>query len=237
MHCVWLPDVAEEEMVWLPESEVHHVVHVLRATVGTPVRFTNGAGVTGTAEIAEISKKACRVRVLTRVQHQRTHPEIHIAFGVLHNADRLQFVMEKLTELGVHRITPLITEHTERRQFNHEKAKAHMIAAIKQSGHAFLPDLTDLVKFLQWIPQVPADMQKCIAHCHVPALPPLPATIDTNRPVCLLIGPEGDFSPDEVRVATQAGFTEVSLGNAVLRAETAAMAAVIMIQTKHLLHV
>lgn len=237
MHCVWLPDLAQEEMCWLPEAEVHHVVHVLRASVGTRVRFTNGAGVTGVAEIAEIHKKNCSLQILERKIHERKQPEIHIALGVLHNADRLQFVMEKLTELGVHRITPLITEHTERRQFNHDKAKAHMIAAIKQSAQPFLPELTDLVKFLQWIPQAPSGMQKCIAHCHVPDLPQLATVIHTQQPTCLLIGPEGDFSQEEVRVALQAGFSAVSLGNAVLRAETAAIAAVVMIQTKHILHV
>lgn len=236
MHCVWLHELADTDVIWLPESEVHHVVHVLRATVHTEVRFTNGRGITGTARISEIDKKKCCLQITSRVQHQRRKPEIHVALGVLHNADRLQFVMEKLTELGVHTITPLITEHTERRQFNQEKAKAHMIAAIKQSGQAFLPELSNLVKFLQWIPQVPDNMQKYIAHCHVPQLPYLPSVIDVNQPVCVLIGPEGDFSAAEVQQAVKAGFTEVSLGDAVLRAETAALSAVVMIQTKFMLH-
>lgn len=237
MHCVWIPELTEADEHILSEAEMHHVVHVVRASIGSTMRFTNGKGTTGTCTLIHQDKKQCRVRIDTRTLHARSGAPIHVALGVLHNADRFQFVLEKLTELGVHKITPLITDHTEKRQLNLQKAQAHLIAAVKQSAQPFIPELTDLAKFLPWLQVVDKHATALIAHCHSPHLPLLPQVQGLEQAVVIAIGPEGDFSPNEVQAAKLAGFRDISLGDVVLRAETAAISAVVMIHTKRILHV
>jgi 16S rRNA (uracil1498-N3)-methyltransferase len=235
MHCCYLPSYAGGDSIELPDTEAHHVVHVLRADVGTRIRFTNGIGITGLATLTRVDKKQCTVHIDDATLHTRSSPSLHIGVALLHNSDRMAFMMEKLTELGVHRITPFITANTERRHFKREKELAHMVSALKQSAQPFLPQLDDVVQFLHWLPQVSTATERRIAHCRSSDLVPL---VKTCQPadMCIAIGPEGDFTEAEVEAAINQGFIGVSLGVDVLRAETAAMSAVMTIKTWKTLH-
>lgn len=235
MHCAYLPDYFTGDTAELPDVEIHHLLHVLRADIGTKIRFSNGKGLTGNADITLLNKKQGHIHISDATHHQRLSPSLHIGVALLHNSDRMAFLMEKLTELGVDRITPLLTSNTERRHFKRDKELSHMVAALKQSAQPFLPQLDDVVQFLQWLPQVSKTADRRIAHCRKTGMIPLAKTCSENA-ICIAIGPEGDFSEAEVAAAIDHGFIEVSLGNEVLRAETAAMSAVMTIKTWRTLH-
>lgn len=236
MHCIWLPEYNGNNTIILSEAEAHHVMHVLRAKAGEQMRFTNGKGTTGLLTIEEVNKKQCRVAITETTTHSIPAPEIHVGLSVLHNADRMRFAIEKLTELGVRTITPLSTRHTEKKHFNATREYNHIIAAVKQSAQAFAPELKEMVQFLQWIKQEHNENQRFIAHCQSTPLPPLALSIIPQQPVLILIGPEGDFNAEEVALAEAHGFRSVSLGNDVLRSETAAVTAVVTIKTLSTLH-
>lgn len=233
MHCTWIPGYTDQAEIDLTEAEAHHLLHVLRGKPGMQILFTNGNGITGTAEVIRADKKKCTVHILDKKQHTRSAPAIHIAAGLLHNTDRQQFMLEKLTELGVARITPLLTANAERRHFNREKAEAHMIAALKQSAQPFLPVLDEMVQFLHYKAQTDVAEQRFIAHCRHQDMTHLAKQYQPADAVCIAIGPEGDFTREEVEAAEAAGFRPVSLGRDVLRAETAAVTAAVIIKTLH----
>jgi len=230
MHCAWIPGNLEADEVELLPAEAHHLLHVLRAVPGTEIQYTNGAGITGTAQCIRIHKKNCVVAIRSRNIHTPPQRQVHIALALLHQASRMEFAMEKLTELGVSVITPLITAHTERRNINMEKLLSPVVAAAKQSARPFIPYVQNPAHFLQWIHTEGLPARRFIAWCGASDLPLLEHMDIDNEHVLIAIGPEGDFSPAEADSAIQCGFTAVSLGTHVLRAETAAIKSAILLQ-------
>jgi 16S rRNA (uracil1498-N3)-methyltransferase len=238
MHIFYCPDISQKPIVQLPESEMHHAVHVLRLITGDRIQLIDGTGKIYEAEIIAISKKHCAVNIISAKQEiKKWKIHIHIAVAPTKSSDRFDFFLEKATEIGINEITPLLCKNSERRKINTEKETQTVIAAMKQSGKAFLPKLnplTDIKTFMQ--SQQNIKQQKYIAHCRDDAKKLFSKIIQPDRDILLLIGPEGDFTHEEILLAEKNNFTAVSLGEYRLRTETAAIAAVQTIHTILELH-
>ncbi|MBP3228671.1 MAG: 16S rRNA (uracil(1498)-N(3))-methyltransferase [Bacteroidaceae bacterium] len=220
----------------LPDDEAAHAVRVLRLREGDEILVTDGRGTLASACIAEATKRACRLRVLS---HETPAPlwqgGIHIAVAPTKNADRMEWFVEKATEIGTDAFTFLHTANTERSRLNTERLARCAVSAMKQSHKAWLPRIGGPVAFTDFLETVAATPYKYICHCYAPTdfpeAPDKPLLLDVvpiGGDAVVIIGPEGDFTPAEVRQALAAGFRPVSLGESRLRTETAALAAVHM---------
>ncbi len=225
MHLFYTPDISGETYT-LSEEESKHCVRVLRLAVGDTIQLVDGRGNFYTAAITAAHDKRCEVRV-SEVQREfgKRNYRLHIALAPTKNVERYEWFLEKATEIGVDEITPLLCEHSERKIVKGERSEKVVTSAMKQSLKAYHPKLNAMTDFRQLVAQ-PFDGVKCIAHCADSPKILLKNTIRPNENVLILVGPEGDFSPTEVALARQNGFTEVSLGSSRLRTETAGVTAV-----------
>jgi 16S rRNA (uracil1498-N3)-methyltransferase len=212
----------------LDEDNSRHIVQVLRMKVGEKLRLTNGRGALLTAAIVDDHKKKCRVIIESVTQQAPPEREIGIAISPLKNASRFEWFLEKVTELGVSTITPLLSERTERQHFRPDRWNTILVSALLQSQQTWLPELSAPMTFAELIASAKAP-QRLIAHCLEAPRPTdsLAALARTQRPAStlVLIGPEGDFSQKEVELALGEGFIPVTLGNNRLRTETAGVVA------------
>jgi 16S rRNA (uracil1498-N3)-methyltransferase len=213
-----------DELV-LSREESHHAIHVKRKKAGDAIYITDGKGslVTGLIRVADSS--GCTVEVTARHSGlPAMQYTLHIAVSPTKNIDRFEWFIEKATEVGITQITPVIAARSERRHINADRLNKLMIAAAKQSGRVVLPVVNPMISFADLISGAQADIC-CIAHCNEPVGKRLKDIYSRNKSWCILIGPEGDFTPDEVKAAALAGFEPVSLGSFTLRSETAALMA------------
>jgi 16S rRNA (uracil1498-N3)-methyltransferase len=230
MYLFYTPDITGSGYT-LNEEESKHCVRVLRLTIGDTVHLTDGHGTLYTTRIVTANPKACTVAVTEKVENYGRHPyRLHLAVAPTKNMERFEWLLEKLTEIGVDEITPLLCEHSERRTLKHERAEKVLVAAMKQSLKAQLPLLHELTPAPDFIKK-PWSGKKFIAHCHSGEKVYLPTALKGCRDALILIGPEGDFSTGEVASALQHGFEAVTLGNTRLRVETAGMVACCQMQT------
>ena len=224
MHLFYSTDIADG-VCTLDENESAHCIRVLRLAEGSPILITDGRGGLYDAHIAEPHPKHCRARITGARQGVGDCGYfLHIGVALPKSADRCDFLIEKIAEIGVSCITPILCDHSERKSAKNDHWHRILISALKQSQGGFLPILHPLTPFANLVRQ-PFDGIKCIAHCH-----PLPRTafgkaIENHRRILVLIGAEGDFSPAELTLAEQCGFVGVSLGIRRLRTETAAIVA------------
>lgn len=204
-----------------------HLVQVLRMKTGESLILTNGKGVELTVTIASPDKKRTVVSFKSK-RNLLSPPNLNgIAVSLLKNESRFEWFLEKATELGIRYIYPLITSRTEKKSFRHERMLNIMISAMIQSRQYFLPELSEPVSLKQ-IFGMDNFQQKLIAYCSDEGEKPLMQNImedDIQR--IILIGPEGDFTPDEIKDCTQQGFLPVSLGENRLRTETAGIVAAV----------
>jgi len=217
----------------LPETEAHHCLKVLRMQQGNTLWITDGKGVFYHAEIAEINVKHCRVNVLETIsQPPLWKGKIEIALAPTKNTDRVEWFAEKATEIGIDKISFLRCRFSERKEMSIERIQKIMISAMKQSEKARLPFLQAMTGFREFVQQ-DFDGQKFIAHCYPDEKILLAQAYHKNENVLVLIGPEGDFSEEEIGWAKEYGFIPVSLGESRLRTETAALTAC---QTIHIVN-
>jgi 16S rRNA (uracil1498-N3)-methyltransferase len=209
----------------LDENTSRHIVQVLRMKPGENLRLTDGKGLSALAIIREANKRHCFVNITEKQIQQPPQRRVLIGLSLLKNANRFEWFLEKASELGVAEIIPLKCARTEKQQFRTERLRSILESALIQSQQVWMPVLQDPQPFSPWIDQVNAD-QKFIAHCEPGAKGRLSEMINTNlSSQLILIGPEGDFSEEEIRLAIQARFIAVDLGENRLRSETAAVAA------------
>ncbi len=208
------------------QEESKHIARVLRLKTGDKIILTNGSGKIFTGIVASDNQKKCVVQVLDHYESASPPPvNIHIAVAPTKNIARLEWFVEKATEAGITEITPMICDHSERTGIKTERLKKITIAAIKQSQQPWLPVINELTDFADVI-QRPANGQRFIAY--IDEIKPPELLKNACRPgdhVTVLIGPEGDFSNNEIDAAIQAGYVPISLGKNRLRTETAALAA------------
>lgn len=228
----------------LSEEESLHAVRVLRLKTGDEINLTDGKGGLFTGKITESDPKKCALKIISKLPVSSSRPpaHLHLVVAPTKSIDRYEWFLEKATEIGVSEITPVICEHSERKILNIERLEKILIAAMKQSLNLYLPRLNPLIKFQEFIissgrneeEKNKAILQKFIAHSDNPgqtAIDYLPSghhlknCYEKGRDVVILIGPEGDFSEEELWLAKEKGFAEVSLGKQRFRTETAAIIA------------
>lgn len=202
-------------------------MQVLRHQVGDTIHWVDGRGTLLSGRILEATKRNCIMEVTDRREHYDKRPfYFHLAVAPTKQIDRVEWLLEKATEIGVDEITLLRCAHSERKQVRLDRLEKILISAMKQSLKAYLPKLNDLTLFTEFVERPTKDVSACIAYVDT-ADPPehLQRYCRAGERVCVLIGPEGDFHPAEVELALQKGFHPVSLGPSRLRTETAAVVA------------
>lgn len=239
------PDISETCI--LSEEESKHAIRVLRMNIKDEIFLTDGKGRLFKAEIIEANPKKCAVKITAELsstglpglfENSPALPErvssppsahLHLAVALTKNTDRYEWLLEKATEIGVNEITPLVCEHSERKKVNNERLGKILVSAMKQSLNLFLPVLNPLRNFPEFVAislvqknKENKVLQKFIAHYSETHLK---NCYRKGNDALILIGPEGDFSDREIRLAVNNGFTEVSLGKSRLRTETAAIVA------------
>lgn len=224
MNLFHVPDL-HSELLELPEEEAHHATHVLRLKVGDRIGLLDGRGTRAEADLLEANKRRVVVRIVERSVHApERKARIHIAVAPTKQIDRIEWFVEKAVELGVDRITPLLSKRSERSRLRTDRLQRVAISAMKQSQRSWLPQLDEPLTLVALLKEeLPA--QRFFGWCegeHASLMESYSADSDA----LVLIGPEGDFTPEEAEMLRAAGFTAVSIGHARLRTETAALAAV-----------
>lgn len=221
----------EQQEIVLDEDNSRHVIQVLRMKTGDPLQLTDGKGALLTASILDSHKKKCTVKVLSAQTLEPKSQKVSIALSPLKNASRFEWFLEKATEIGVSEIIPLICERTERQHTRQDRLQHILISAMLQSQQTWLPVLQTPASFSQWLPTAHYT-HSLIAHCLEEPRPTEDLAAWRRRQMAvdattslILIGPEGDFSPEEVRSALNEGFVPVTLGGNRLRTETAGVVA------------
>ncbi len=207
----------------LSEETSRHCVQVLRMKIGEKLHLTDGKGNLFTASIAEADKKNCAVKIESSNYTKEKEKKICIAVSLIKNTTRFEWFLEKATEIGVTEIIPLLCSRTERQHFRFDRMNNILIAAMLQSQQTWLPVL-QMPTSLQIVIDQSSYIQKLIAHCEEDEKKTLGQLKIENR-VQMLIGPEGDFTSDEIKSAIQKNYLPVSLGNTRLRTETAGITA------------
>lgn len=205
-------------------EESRHIVKVLRKNMGDIVHITNGKGNLFGAKILVPDSKHCRAEIIST---SKKHPDgyrLHMVVAPTKMNDRYEWFLEKSTEIGVHEITPILCEHSERKVLKMERMEKVILAAMKQSQQFFLPKLNEPISFREYM-ALPKKGLLYIAHCDEGERYDLKRRVLANNDVTILIGPEGDFSPREIAMAKENDFIPISLGPNRLRTETAAIVA------------
>lgn len=224
MHLFYTPDIDGHPE--LPEEESMHCVRVLRLTEGEEIGLIDGKGGFYRAVIALAHQKRCRVEIVERTERPKSWPvRIHIAMAPTKHLDRTEWFAEKATEIGIDAITMLRCRYSERKELKCERLEKILVSAMKQSLKAVLPRLEGMTDFRSFVAQ-PFSGRKFIAHCYADGERRLLKQLyEPGEDALVLIGPEGDFSPEEVEYALANGFQPISLGDSRLRTETAALSA------------
>lgn len=209
----------------LDETSSKHIIQVLRMKAGELIQLTDGKGNLSTAVIEDDNRKRCGVRITENMVVPVSERKVTIAISPVKNNSRFEWFLEKATEIGVSKIIPLICDRTEKTAMKHDRMKSILISAMLQSQQSWLPELTEPISFKEMIRDNEASA-KYIAHCEDEATKKSLSTFQPfNLSTILLIGPEGDFTKDEISLAINNGFIPVSLGNTRLRTETAGIVA------------
>jgi len=211
----------------LPADETRHALRVLRLQRGDEVYLMDGRGSFYRAVITETDNHHCRYRIEEALPQQPEWTgDIWLAVAPTKNIDRIEWLSEKATEVGVDHLSLLDCRFSERRAVKGERIEKILVAAMKQSHKAWKPLLDEMEPFQRFVQRTDLPAQRFIAHCYEGEKPFLADVLQPRTPALVLVGPEGDFSTDEVRAAEAAGFRPVSLGTSRLRTETAALVAV-----------
>ena len=228
MQIFYTPEIMIDPV--LPEEESGHCIRVLRLSEGDEILLADGKGFFYKAAIRRAHPKHCEVSIL---ESYRQPPlwnfRLHMAVAPTKNMDRMEWFAEKATEIGINALTCLNCRFSERKEIKTARLEKIMVSAMKQSQKAILPELEGMTDFRTFITR-PFEGHKFIAHCEEGEKQLLKQAYRPGENALILIGPEGDFSPEEINLALKNGFRPISLGNSRLRTETAALAACHTIQ-------
>jgi 16S rRNA (uracil1498-N3)-methyltransferase len=211
------------ETLLLTEEESSHCIRVLRKQPGDEIQVLDGKGGLYTAAILDAHPKKCTAKVLDYCFEEPT-VLVHLAVAPTKNMDRIEWLVEKGTELGCTQFTFILTKRSERTKVNMERIHKIAVSAMKQSKRVYLPMLDGPMPLNEFLTKHPGGW---VAHCD-DALPR--DQVDASGPFRMLIGPEGDFTPDEVNATLKASYRPVTLGDARLRTETAALKSIIILE-------
>lgn len=208
----------------LDEASAKHVTQVLRMTEGMQLHLTDGKGTLFTAEIVNAHKRHTEVSILSSAFLPRTGRKVSIGISLLKNKARFEWFLEKATELGVHAIYPMRCERSEKEQVRNERLQQIIVSAMLQSKQCWLPELHTPATFYETLAAARAQ-QNFLAHCAEDKEKHALSSLRIADEVTILIGPEGDFSPNEISASVEAGYEQVALGDNRLRTETAGVVA------------
>lgn len=212
----------ESKLHQLSEEESKHACRVLRLKIGDQIELLNGDGYRFLGEIVSDNPKRCEISILNHSKEEPTSYYIHLAIAPTKNIDRIEWMLEKAVEIGVHEISFLTCKNSERKQIKLDRLEKIAISAMKQSQRTYLTKINDIRNFKEFILSNPNGL---IAHCMDSEKKTLPELIQPKNQV-ILIGPEGDFDSSEIAFAFQNGYNAISLGKTRLRTETAGLFAV-----------
>ncbi|GAB4281197.1 MAG: 16S rRNA (uracil(1498)-N(3))-methyltransferase [Marinilabiliales bacterium] len=225
MHIFYEPNINNNK-IELNENETNHCYKVLRLREGEKVQVINGKGTIYNAIIKELNNKKCLLDIEdTNFFEKDRNYNLHIAIAPTKNIDRFEWFLEKSTEIGIDTITPLICSRSERKKIKHDRCEKIIISAMKQSKNLYKPVLNQLTRFKDFVKNNSNKDQLYIAHCNDDNIPLLKNIAKINKDITVLIGPEGDFTTDEVNLALANNYNEISLGNHRYRTETAGLIA------------
>ncbi|MDR1720478.1 MAG: 16S rRNA (uracil(1498)-N(3))-methyltransferase [Dysgonamonadaceae bacterium] len=234
MYLFYTPTIAP--VIELPETEAQHCIRVLRMKTGDTIRLTDGAGHCYSAVLSSVSSKSCIAEIRDTQQCPPHWPNfLEIAVAPTKNMERMEWFVEKATEIGINKISFIRCRFSERKELKLSRLEKVAIAAMKQSLKATLPELQALTDFNDCI-RSPFRGQQFISHCRPDERQPLCAIYHPGDNCRILIGPEGDFCEEEISDAKRCGFIPVTLGESRLRTETAALCACQTIHTVNQLH-
>ena len=224
MHLFYTPDILASPD--LPEEEAGHCLRVLRLGTGDEVTLTDGKGCFYRAVISAATGKRCQVKVLEKMpQEPFWKGHLHLAMAPTKNMDRVEWFAEKATEIGFDELSFLNCRFSERKVIKTERVDKIVVSAMKQSLKARKPAVNEMTGFTQFMER-DFPRQRFICHCYEGEKPLLKDVLVPGGDAVVLVGPEGDFSREEVELAESKGFRPVSLGRSRLRTETAALVAV-----------
>jgi 16S rRNA (uracil1498-N3)-methyltransferase len=205
-------------------EESRHISKVLRKKTGDAITVTNGKGLEWKGEITVLDTRNTLATKTATIFHKKAKSNLHIAIAPTKSNDRIEWFLEKATEIGITHITPILCNHSERRNIKSERFEKILIGALKQSNQFHLPKLNSLTYFSDFVSSYSAD-NKFIAHCREGNKSNLSSYNSLSKDVLILIGPEGDFSREEVELAMENDFLPIALGSQRLRTETAGIVA------------
>lgn len=241
MFLFYTPNINTEK--YLSAEESAHCVRVLRLGPGDEIMLTDGKGITYEARITNPNPHRCEFEITHCERlHKNWNYNLHIAIAPTKNTERLEWMVEKCTEIGIDEITPLLCRFSERKTINTERLQRVIVSAAKQSLKAYMPKLNPLTDYNTLVSQA-TERQKYIAHCYKDQKTQLIEALrksdsqSEEKSILILIGPEGDFSEQEVKDALNRGFIAVALGNERLRTETAGVAACHTVAVDNLLNI
>ena len=224
MNLFYAPEI-NGQFYTLTEDESKHIIRVLRMKTGDTVFFTDGKGLFFECQISDANPKSCEVEIINeKPGEDKRSFFLQMAVAPTKNISRFEWFLEKATEIGVDRITPIISAHSERKIVKTERLQRVITAAMKQSLKSFHPQLDEVTSFSAIIKQA-FEGEKFIAFIDKDVTLELSKAYTPQKNALILIGPEGDFSPEEVELAKQNGFVPVRLGPSRLRTETAGIVA------------
>lgn len=224
MNLFYAPKI-NGQLYSLDREESRHITKVLRKKQGDIIHFTDGKGWFYETKITELGSRDCSVEVINKFEgDDKRSSKLHIAIAPTKNNDRFEWFLEKTTEIGIDEITPIICDHSERKVVKTERLVKVITSAVKQSLKSFHPILNDQISLKDFL-SIDFEGQKFIAYIDKDVTLELSNSFVPDKDILILIGPEGDFRPEEVKLAKQNGFIPVSLGKSRLRTETAGIVA------------
>ena len=231
MQLFYCKDITPESFCTLDPEESRHAVRVLRLRQGDTIHVTDGRGNLYECHIADANDRACSIEAVSQLSTTHSQlPTLHLAVAPTKNPSRMEWLVEKAVEVGVGEITLLNCDHSERTFLKTERLEKLAVSAMKQSLHLTLPAINPAITLLDLLSTThyPLPTQKFIAHCEADKpRTPLHDAMKPGTDAVMLIGPEGDFSEEEIALALEFGFQPVSLGPSRLRTETAALYATV----------
>lgn len=227
MQLFYNPTITKDSKeIKFDKEESRHIFKVLRKQEGSVLNLTNGKGFFFKVRLIQSNLKNCMATVLEVKKQEPLPYSLHLVVAPTKLNDRYEWFLEKATEIGVAEITPIICEHSERKIIKIERFEKKIQSAMKQSLSAFLPKINKAIPFGDFLKLQKGNLhQKLIAHCEESKKQSLKSVLKPNDNTILLIGPEGDFSTNEINESIKAGFIPVTLGTSRLRTETAAIVA------------
>ena len=224
MQQFYIPTLTKEDKeIHFDKIESKHLYKVLRKKIGDEIRIVNGVGYRFEATLTSVHDKQC-IAVVNQCKKVSSNPyHLHLFIAPTKSNDRMEWFVEKATEIGVHAITPIICQRSERKLIKQERLQKIAIAAMKQSLGAYLPVINTTCDFFNALKQL--EGKAFIAHCQDTDKITLDSQVLAHKSISIFIGPEGDFSSEEIKAAANANVTAITLGTKRLRTETAGIIA------------